>query len=61
MMRKAAFYLVCAVIGIQMSMLAAIAMACFFANSSVQCSGDRANQLLSRMMTEVFALYAAEK
>ncbi len=60
-MRKAAFYLVASVIGVQMSMLAAIAAGCFLANSNIACTGDRANQLLSKIMTEVFALYAAEK
>ena len=60
-MRKAAFYLVAAVIGTQMAMLAAVAAGCFFANSSIPCTGDRASQLLSKIMTEVFALYAAEK
>ena len=60
-MRKAAFYLVAAVIGVQMSMLAAIAAGCFFVRTDIECTGDRANQLLSKIMTEVFALYAAEK
>ena len=60
-MRKAAFYLVASVIGVQMSMLAAIAAGCFLASSNIECTGDRANQLLSKIMTEVFALYAAEK
>lgn len=60
-MRKAAFYLVASVIGIQLIMLAAIAAGCFFVNSNVKCSGDRITSLLSKIMTEVFALYAAEK
>ena len=60
-MRKAAFYLVATVIGVQMLMLAAVAAGCFFVNSRIPCTGDRASQLLSKIMTEVFALYAAEK
>ena len=60
-MRRAAFYLVASVIGIQMLMLAAIAAGCFLAQSNIECTGDRANGLLSKIMTEVFALYASEK
>lgn len=59
-MRRAAFYLVASVIGIQMLIVASALAGCFFMPQS-ECTGEKAQDILSRIMTEVFALYASEK
>ena len=59
-MRKAAFYLVAAVIGVQLSIVAAVLAGCFVTKDQ-RCTGDRAGELMMYIAAQSFALYASEK
>tara|TARA_Y100000748_G_C15071341_1_gene322667 strand:- start:199 stop:393 length:195 start_codon:yes stop_codon:yes gene_type:complete len=59
-MRRQAFYLVTAVIGVQLALLVFATVACFVMHIG-KCDGSRIQDLLTMITTQVFALYAAEK
>jgi len=58
--KKAAFYLLAGIIGVQLAILAGSTAACF-ALQDQRCDGTKISQALSGMMASAFALYAAEK
>ena len=68
-MRRAAFMLLASVIGSQLFIIAGVLVGCFLTYPKVQgrdpddvrCSGERAGELLSVIVAQSFALYAAEK
>nr|BAR34279.1 hypothetical protein [uncultured Mediterranean phage uvMED] len=59
-MRRAAFYLLAAVITFQLIMVAGVLTACF-STKTKQCTGDRMSELVTYIVTQAFAVYAAEK
>ena len=59
-MKKQAFYLVTAVIGVQLALLVFAAVTCMLLRIN-KCDGSRIESLLTMITTQVFALYAAEK
>lgn len=59
-MRPAAFKLVAAVVTVQLVLLASILAGCLFTRDQ-RCTGDRAHELMTFIVAQAFALYAAEK
>jgi len=58
--RKQAFYLVTAVIGVQLGLLVFATVTCMLLRIN-KCDGSKIESLLTMITTQVFALYAAEK
>lgn len=59
-MRRAAFYLLAGVIAFQVVAVAAVLAGCFVIKAK-RCTGERASELMTYIVTQAFALYAAEK
>ena len=62
-MKKAAFYLLASVIGFQLVLIAGVLAGCFAIHPAQddRCDGSKAGELLSVIVAQSFALYAAEK
>ena len=64
-MKKWAFILLASVIGTQLLIVAAVLAGCFVAyrrdNTTHVCTGERAAEMVTAVMAQTFALYAAEK
>lgn len=68
-MKKWAFILLASVIGSQLVIIAGVLVGCFLTypnvtgrnSDDVRCSGERVGELLSVIVAQSFALYAAEK
>ena len=68
-MKRHAFYLLATVIGFQLVIIAGVLAGCFFVYPKIQdrdpsnerCSGQQVSELLAVIVTQAFALYAAEK
>ena len=62
-MKKPAFYLLASVIGFQLVLIAAVLAGCFVVHPKVdgRCDGSKAGELLTTIVAQSFALYAAEK
>ena len=58
-MRRAAFYLVASVCLAQLILVMTIVTGCFI--SKRECTGDRVSEIMTLVVTQSFALYAAEK
>ena len=59
-MKKAAFYLIVAVIATQLVIVSGVLFGCFRTGNG-KCTGEKAGELLMYITTQSFALYAAEK
>ena len=59
-MKKQAFYLITAVIGVQLALLVFATVTCMLLRID-KCDGSKIQDLLTMITTQVFALYAAEK
>ena len=59
-MKRQAFYLVTAVIGVQLGLLVFATVSCMLLRIE-KCDGSKIESLLTMITTQVFALYAAEK
>jgi len=57
-MRKQAFFLVAAVIGVQLAIMSGVLIGCFRTNN---CKGEKVAELMTFITAQSFALYAAEK
>ena len=62
-MKRSAFYLLSSVIGFQLILIAAVLAGCFAVHPKAEgrCDGSKASELLSVIVAQSFALYAAEK
>mgnify|MGYP003327607146 CR=1 FL=1 len=62
-MKKPAFYLLASVIGFQLILIAAVLAGCFVVTPEKgdRCDGSKAGELLTTIVAQSFALYAAEK
>ena len=62
-MKRAAFTLLASVIGFQLILIAGVLAGCFNARPKMidRCDGSKAGELLSTIVLQSFALYAAEK
>ena len=62
-MKRAAFTLLASVIGFQLVLIAGVLAGCFNARPTMadRCDGSKASELLSTIVLQSFALYAAEK
>jgi hypothetical protein len=62
-MKKSAFYLLASVIGFQLVLIGGVLAGCFVARPAMtdRCDGSKAGELLSVIVAQSFALYAAEK
>lgn len=59
-MRQKAFYLVAAVIAVQLSIVAGVLVGCF-RTQDPRCDGSKSSELMMYIVAQSFALYAAEK
>jgi len=59
-MRRAAFYLVAAVIGVQLMIATATVAGCLILKDK-RCTGKHVSELMMYITAQTFALYAAEK
>jgi hypothetical protein len=59
-MKRAAFYLVAGVIGVQLLIVGGVLYGCFKTQAE-KCTGDRAGELMMYIAAQSFALYASEK
>ena len=59
-MKKAAFYLIVAVIATQLVIVSGVLFGCFRTGNG-KCTGEKAGELLMYITTQSFALYASEK
>lgn len=62
-MKRAAFTLLASVIGFQLILIAGVLAGCFAIHpvKDNRCDGSKAGELLSTIVAQSFALYAAEK
>ena len=62
-MRRAAVTLLASVIGFQLVLIAGVLAGCFHARPAMadRCDGSKAGELLTTIVAQSFALYAAEK
>ena len=64
-MKRWAFMLLASVIGTQLLIVAAVLSGCFLTSrqdmNSDRCTGERASEILTAVLAQTFALYAAEK
>lgn len=68
-MKRPAFFLLASVIGFQLVIIAGALAGCFFVYPEIQdrdpanqrCDGTQLSELLQLVVTQTFALYAAEK
>lgn len=62
-MKRSAFILLASVIGFQLVLIAGVLAGCFNARPALvdRCDGSKASELLSTIVLQSFALYAAEK
>jgi len=62
-MKRSAFVLLASVIGFQLVLIAGVLAGCFVARPALvdRCDGSKAGELLSVIVAQSFALYAAEK
>ena len=58
--KRAAFYLLAGIIGVQLVILGGATAACFTMRID-KCDGKQISQALNSMVASAFALYAAEK
>ena len=58
--KRAAFYLLAGIIGVELLILAGSTAACFALKVN-KCDGKQISQALNGMVASAFALYAAEK
>tara|TARA_B100001741_G_C16243715_1_gene455225 strand:+ start:371 stop:577 length:207 start_codon:yes stop_codon:yes gene_type:complete len=67
--KRPAFFLLATVIGFQLVIISGVLAGCFFVYPTIQdrdpgnerCSGESVSELLMAIVTQAFALYAAEK
>jgi len=59
-MRRGAFYLLAGVITFQLVIIAGVLSACFWTHSD-KCTGEKAGDLMTAIVAQCFALYAAER
>lgn len=59
MNKQRAFYLVAAVIGVQLAIVAGVMTGCFITKDK-HCTGDKVSELMMYIVAQSFALYAAE-
>jgi hypothetical protein len=61
--KRAAFTLLASVIGFQLVLIGGVLTGCFVAKPKMveRCDGSKAGELLSTIVLQSFALYAAEK
>lgn len=59
-MKQRAFYLVAAVISIQLAIVAGVLFGCF-KTKDPRCDGSKSSELMMYIVAQSFALYAAEK
>ena len=59
-MRRPAFYLLAGVISFQLAIVAGVITGCFITKTE-RCTDGQAAELMTYIVTQAFALYAAEK
>jgi len=59
-MRRAAFYLVAFVLGVQLAIAAGSIAGCLYLKDR-RCTGEQVSELMLYITAQTFALYAAEK
>ena len=59
-MKKAAFYLVAAVISAQLLIASGVLAGCLITKDN-RCTGEKVSEMLMYITAQTFALYAAEK